>query len=159
MSGSEDKQRAFEARFGDVGHALSNATIAFHEAVAERLGLHITDHKALLELWQRGALPAGRIADLLGLSTGAVTALIDRLERHGLVERMRDPSDRRRVLVSPIRDAQREAAIMQLFEPMQRALGEALPDYDAEEQRLILDFIQRAIAALEKATREVRDGS
>jgi DNA-binding MarR family transcriptional regulator len=144
------------ARFGDAGHALSNATIAFHEAVAERLGLHITDHKALRVLWQRGPLPAGRLAEELGLSSGALTALVDRLERAGYVTRARDAADRRRVLVRPVRSSAREAEVMRLFEPMERAIGSTLRKYSDAERRLILDFIESAVAALQEATRELR---
>lgn len=152
-------EKSFLQNIGDAGRALSNATIAFHEAVADRLGLHITDHKALGILLEAGPLPAGRLAEALGLTTGAVTALVDRLERAGYVRRERDPADRRRVLVAPVRDAAREAEVQSLFEPMERALARHLPAYDDEEWRLIHDFIQRAVAALHEATLEVRRGA
>ncbi|HEX7119356.1 MAG TPA: MarR family transcriptional regulator [Longimicrobiales bacterium] len=150
--------KPFLQRFDDVGHALSNATIAFHEAVADRLGLHITDHKALRILYGGGPISAGRLGEHLGLTTGAVTALVDRLEQAGYVRRERDPADRRRVLVAPIRDAAREAKVRSLFEPLQRALARHLPDYDETEWRLIMDFIDRAVEALREATHEVRSG-
>ncbi|HEX6938579.1 MAG TPA: MarR family transcriptional regulator [Longimicrobiales bacterium] len=149
----------FLEAFGEAGRALSNATIAFHEAIADRLGLHITDHKALGILLDRGPLPAGQLAEILGLTTGAVTALTDRLERAGYVRRERDPEDRRKVLVAPVRDAARDAEIHSLFEPMTRALARHLPAYDEEQRALLLDFIHRAVAALREATREVRVGA
>ncbi len=61
----------------------STETIMFHQAVADVLGLHITDHKCLDIIYRYGAMPAGRLAELTGLTTGAVTGIIDRLEKSG----------------------------------------------------------------------------
>lgn len=144
-------------RFGATGHALSNAIIAFHQAVADQLGLHVTDHKALGILWAQGPMSAGRLGELLGLTTGAVTAVIDRLDRAGYVERRQDPADRRRVIVAPRHDPARDAEIQALFEPMERAFAQHLPDYNDAERQLILDFVEHAITALREATAEVRE--
>jgi DNA-binding MarR family transcriptional regulator len=88
------------ARFGRLGRELSTMTVLFQARIAEQLGLSGTDLKCL-ELVMRAGEPlsAGRIAQLSGLSTGAVTGVIDRLERRGLVRRTADPTDRRKVLV------------------------------------------------------------
>ena len=88
--------------------------------------------------------------------SGAVTALVDRLERAGYVERARDASDRRRVLVRPVRNSAREAEVMRLFEPMERAIGSTLRNYSDAERRLILDFIERSVDALQGAAKELR---
>lgn len=142
--------------FGEAGRALGNATIAFHEAVAERLGLHITDHKALGVLFDDGPMPAGRLGERIGLTTGSVTAMVDRLEKAGYVRRERDPGDRRKVVVTPIRDAEREAKIDALFGHMRRAFAKNLPGYGDEDLRLIVDFLGRSVAALREATAGVR---
>lgn len=88
------------ARFSELQRELSTMTVLFHSRIAEQMGLSGTDHKCL-ELAMRAKVPltAGQIAQLSGLSTGAVTGVIDRLERRGLVRRLRDPRDRRKVLV------------------------------------------------------------
>src|SRR6266480_4633598 len=84
------------ARFGQLGRELSTITVLFHSRVAEQMGLSGTDHKCLeLVIQAREPLTAGRIAQLSGLSTGAVTGVIDRLEQRGFVRRVRDPHDRR----------------------------------------------------------------
>src|SRR5690606_23650950 len=77
-----------------------NSTLAvfFHSAVAEQIGLGATEEKTLLIL-SDGPLSAGEIARHTGLTTPSVTSLIDRLERKGFVRRVRDPDDRRRVIV------------------------------------------------------------
>ena len=64
---------------------MSTETIMLHQAVADRLGLHITDHKCLDFIYRHGAMTAGRLAELSGLTTVAVTGIIDRLEAAGYV--------------------------------------------------------------------------
>ena len=103
------------ARFGSLGREGSTLTVLRHARIAEKMGLSGTDHKALdLVRQAEGALTAGRIAELTGLSTGAVTGVIDRLEKAGFVRRVRDRQDRRKVLVEivPI-DEERFAPLFQ----------------------------------------------
>src|SRR6185436_13668257 len=71
----------------------------FGQTVAIRFGLSESDVDALELLIDTGAATAGRLAELMGLTTGAVTRVIDRLERAGYVRRVPDPTDRRRVIV------------------------------------------------------------
>jgi DNA-binding MarR family transcriptional regulator len=73
---------------------------AFDALAAERLGIGLTDLKCLALVESSGGLTAGRLADLSGLTTGAVTGVLDRLERAGLVRRVRDDGDRRKVNVA-----------------------------------------------------------
>lgn len=76
-----------------------NASDAMDAAIAEWLGVNRTDVICLDILARLGTVPAGRLAEESRLTTGAVTAVLDRLERAGYVQRLADPSDRRRVLV------------------------------------------------------------
>src|SRR5215468_11906512 len=68
---------------------------------AEAVGLNPSDLGCLCLLLLHGPSPAGRLAELTGLTTGAVTGVIDRLERAGFAQRVLDPSDRRKVIVKP----------------------------------------------------------
>ena len=74
----------------------------FGQTVAIRFGLSESDVEALELLLDNGAATAGRLAELMGLTTGAVTRVIDRLEQAGYVRRVPDPADRRRVVVEPV---------------------------------------------------------
>src|SRR3954470_18692359 len=74
----------------------------FGQTVAIRFGLSESDIEALELLIDAGAATAGRLSDLMGLSTGAVTRVIDRLEQSGYVRRVPDPADRRRVIVEVV---------------------------------------------------------
>src|SRR5262245_54462886 len=97
-----------------AGRRLSTATIMFHQAVADRLGLNLTDHKCVDLLLLKGPLTAGELAGMTALTTGAITAALDRLERAGFVTREDDPRDRRRVVVQAV--PRRVKEISRLFE-------------------------------------------
>src|SRR6266508_1520346 len=97
---------------------MSTETIMFHQAIANVLGLHITDHKCLDLIYRFGAMPAGRLAELTGLTTGAVTGIIDRLEKAGYVRRTDDPKDRRRTIVEPTRNKRLERKLELIFIPL-----------------------------------------
>jgi DNA-binding MarR family transcriptional regulator len=74
-----------------------NQDSAFDNLAAERLGVNRTDLHCLNAIENSGGLTAGRLASEVGLTTGAVTGVIDRLERAGFARRVPDPDDRRRV--------------------------------------------------------------
>jgi DNA-binding MarR family transcriptional regulator len=89
-------------RIRPLARALTRAAEAERRlrlAAAERLGVGLSDFDALLLIDTAGPLAAGRIAEALALTTGAVTGLIDRLERAGWVQRTRHEADRRQVLI------------------------------------------------------------
>src|SRR5450755_2476708 len=87
---------------------MTGQGILFSQAVADRLGLAVTDAEALEQLAAMGRATAGQIAELTGLTTGAATRMIDRLEQSGFVRRGADPADRRRVIVEPILERVRD---------------------------------------------------
>src|SRR5690606_6880522 len=96
----EDRD-ALVARLLRAAPALVAAGLDFHAAVAESVGLSLTDLR-YLHLVTEGPVTAGDLARRTGLTTGAVTRVIDRLQRAGFVRRAADPSDRRRVIVEPV---------------------------------------------------------
>jgi len=94
-SGRPELERAVTDQ---LGRQLGGHALLFHQAVAERLGLNATDLKCLDLARGEQDITAGRIAELTGLTTAALTSVIDRLEARGIVRRERDLSDRRKVL-------------------------------------------------------------
>lgn len=130
-------------RFGMYARETSALTVMFHSRVAERMGLSPTDEKCLdLAMRAEGPVTAGRIAELSGLSTGAVTGVIDRLERAGYVRRVRDPHDRRKVLVEVTLED--ENRFSHLFEGAQQTLREVLSQFSPEE-RVVLERYNKAM--------------
>ena len=142
----DDMQRA--------GRQLSAATIMFHQAIADRLGLNPTDHKCLDLLVLKGLMTAGELAEMTGLTTGAITGVIDRLEGAGYVRREDDPNDRRRVILRVIPKGYRE--IGRLFESLSAAVNDLGARYNDRELATILDFMTRSSQMLHEETRKLR---
>lgn len=119
----------------------SALTVMFHTKVAEQMGVSATDEKCLdLAMRAGGPVTAGRIAELSGLSTGAVTGVIDRLERAGYVRRVRDPHDRRKVLVEvTVGDVDKFG---QIFEVARQSLVEVLGQFDDGELEVIERYLK-----------------
>jgi DNA-binding MarR family transcriptional regulator len=124
---------------------MSTETIMFHQAVADELGLHITDHKCLDLIRYYGAMPAGGLAELTGLTTGAVTGIIDRLEKAGYVRRANDPKDRRRTIVEPTRNKKLERKIEMIFTPFHERMHKLLTSYSDSELAFLLDVLTKSL--------------
>lgn len=119
-----------------AGREHSDATVIFHATVADRLGLHPTDSKAMSLL-----------------RTASVTALVDRLERRGLARRRPDPTDRRRVMVEATREGIGE--FVPFFESSRRSLGRLFEPYTTKELEVILDFLMRSAVRLRAETQRL----
>ena len=132
-----------------------NTTDAFDEAVAAALGINRTDLRCLDILEQEGSITAGRLAERMGLSTGATTAVLDRLERAGFARRVRDASDRRRVLVELTPEVQKRS--WEYYAPLAERAEELYGRYTEEELGLLLDFMQTAAELFEPLLAEIRD--
>jgi DNA-binding MarR family transcriptional regulator len=139
----------------ELGRELSARTLMFHAAIAERVGLSATEHKALDLLSRSGSLTAGQLAEVTGLTTGAITGLIDRLEKVGFVRRERDSSDRRKVVIYPVIE-KIEQEIVPLFVSMSQQTEILLSRYSEQELAIIQDFISRSIALLQAETNKLR---
>ncbi len=131
-------------------------SLQMHEAVARKAGLSGTDHKYLGFLLEKGQMTAGELASLTGLTTGAVTGLIDRFEKKNLVRRQFAADDRRKVFIVPNTDI-----IMALLEPLYRefrrrneALLAAFPE---SERQIIESYFRQAIAIMQETTDELND--
>lgn len=123
-------------------------------ASAEAAGLHATEWYALSLIDFHGALTSGELAGRTGLTTGATTRLIDRLEKAGFVRRQADPSDRRRVIVEPVQDAL--GRIEDVVSPARRHVADVLAHYDDEQRALLFDYFARAAPAFRAASEEIR---
>lgn len=113
----------------------------FGQSIAIRLGLSESDIDALELLIDTGAATAGKLAEVMGLTTGAVTRVIDRLEQAGYVRRTTDPADRRRVVIEVV--PERVATIESLLESLERAASAEVGRYTAEQLELINGFLSR----------------
>lgn len=127
------------------------SALQMHETVGRRAGLSGTDHKYLGFLLQKGQMTAGELSSLTGLTTGAVTGLIDRFEKKNLVKRQFAENDRRKVLVEPVTEN-----IMALLEPLYKEFrnkSEALiASFSDEEMKVIESYFLKAIDLMNETT-------
>jgi DNA-binding MarR family transcriptional regulator len=136
---SSSKRQLFESLIYEVRRSQA-ATDRYDEAVADAIGINRTDMRCLDVIQREGPVPAGRLAEETGLTTGAITTVLDRLERGGFARRVRDPNDRRRVLVEVTPGALEGAGD---FYGEHLALAERqYKRYTEEQIALLLDWVR-----------------
>lgn len=144
MSTVAEERAALEEAIEAALRESSGLAVLFSQAVADTVGIRPTDLEALDVLVRTGPVTAGRFAALTGLTSGAITGLVDRLERRGYVRREPNPADRRSVLVCAVEHAERELA--PVYQGMKHASRGLLARYSVAELAVILDFLTRATA-------------
>jgi DNA-binding MarR family transcriptional regulator len=146
---SSRKRNALIIRVGmELGRELSTTSIFFHQAIAGKLGLNVTDTRCfeLMSRYSEGPLTAGDLARATGLTTGAVTGILDRLEKAGLVERFRETSDRRKVFVRPRPEALQRVG--RLYEGLAAASLKHASSYSTKELELIKGYLEGSLQIL-----------
>jgi len=132
--------------------ASQTATDMLDAAVADYLGIDRTAYRCLDILDQEGPMTAGRLAERARLSPGAMTALLDRLERKGLARRSRDTEDRRRVLVEVTPELRQQAA--QLYGTPEEGADE-LAAFTDEQLEFLTAFLRGSVAYQEERMRRL----
>lgn len=154
---SRDSRDELVATLGRAVRANQATVDAFDEATAQKFGVNRTDLRCLDLLMEElgGEATPGQLGARLGLSTGSVTAMVDRLAKLGYVTRSPDPTDRRKVVVRPtdtILDKSRE-----IYGPLVAGGVELLAAYTEEQLELLIDFQVRARALQEEQLKRLRD--
>lgn len=140
-------------RYVALAREFSARAVLFHETVAQKLGLHATDVKALRLLGEE-AMTAGQLAERVGLTGASVTALVDRLEAMGFVTRARDAADRRRVAIRAVPAKVR--ALDRLYGTYNAEMAALLSGYDAASFAAIADYMAKATDLLAAQTAKLR---
>lgn len=126
----------------------------FAKAVADRAGISSSDMDCMDFLNLEGRMTAGRLAELTGLTTGAITGVVDRLEKAGFVRRERDESDRRKVFIVPVEE--RMVEIGRFYELMQRAMQKQSEDFTDSELRTLLRYANGSYQSILEATHQLK---
>jgi DNA-binding MarR family transcriptional regulator len=126
----------------------------FAQAVAEHAGISSSDMDCMDFLNMEGRMTAGRLAELTGLTTGAITGVVDRMEKAGFVRRERDDRDRRKVFIAPV--PERQAEIGRFYVLMQRAMEKLSDGYTDAELKLLLRYATEAYHSILEATNQLK---
>jgi DNA-binding MarR family transcriptional regulator len=152
---SRAKTRA--ALMQELEHAMRRSSaqgVIFGQTIANRVGISNSDMECLDFLILEGRVTAGRLAEVTGLTTGAITGVVDRLEQSGLVRRERDETDRRKVFIAAV--SENTAKIGRFYEHLQRAMLKAWDTYSEQELRLLLRFATQGYEVMLAATEELK---
>lgn len=153
---SQEGKQALIGRLMLAMRRSSAAGVLHSQAVARRVGVNSSDLECLDLILMKGPSTAGEIARHTGLTSGAVTGLIDRLERLGLVERTDDPDDRRKVLVRVREEG--IAPIAAHFAPMEKTMQALLAGYGKDELKLLISFADRGADFVLQRVAELNEG-
>lgn len=140
----------------EAGRAMSTVSVLFHQSVAEKVGLSGADHKYLNLLFEHGSMTAGEMAEKSNLTTGAVTGIIDRLEKKNLVKRKSDPNDRRKVYIV----LQKENAMKVLgpiFDSLQQDLSKLFENFDDEQLETIKQYLHQVVTLFEQKIEKLKN--
>ncbi len=138
----------------EVGREIGARTILFHQAIANMVGVSVTDMKCLDYVDRGGDVTAGDLARLTGLTTGAITAAIDRLEKAGLARRERSETDRRKVFIR-IAESPATERIGPIFDALGKEVSALATRYSTRELETIKDFCERCIEIMRRQTEKV----
>lgn len=140
----KSKRRELLNKLWELGRTMSTQTVFLHQAIAQSVGLNATDTKCLdLMLREPGdPVTAGWLSDVTGLTTGAITHILDRLEKRQFIERVRDTRDRRKVFIR-VRPESLEPLIPK-YEAVGRAFMDLAEQYGDRKLQLICDYMEKA---------------
>lgn len=150
------KEEAQLAR--QLGGRLSTGVVLFHGAVAERLGINVTDWRCLELLLRTGPTNPTRLAQHTGMSSAAVAQILGRLERAGLVVRRPDPSDGRRTVVHPVADPERDRELGELFTSLQERMSGLTSAFTDDQLAAVTAFMTGLADIMESEAAAVRRG-
>lgn len=127
---------------------FTRESLMLQQAISQEAGLNPTDAECLDYLMEMGPSTAGALGKATGLTTGAITSLIDRLERSGFVKRSADPNDRRKVIVSLI--PERKAGISARYAGLSTAVRQLLSLYTINEIKFLIRHTNALTAVFEQ---------
>jgi DNA-binding MarR family transcriptional regulator len=145
MSSTSSKRLELTQQIDWALRELSTSTVLAASAIAEKVGMGPNDFKCAELLVRNGPMTAGQLAKASGLTTGAITGIVDRLERAGWARREADSKDRRKVIIHPgPQDNQKTAA--ELYDSHAQMMDLLLSNYSDEQLAFILRFVRRLTA-------------
>ncbi len=156
-SGSQEKRAEVLGELARELRQFNGLGASFFRAAAAQIGMTVTDMQVIDILESTGPSTAGQLADLTGLTTGAITGMLNRLEEAGLVRRERDPNDGRRVIVRLAKGKDERHEIGPIFDSLGKAWDEMASHYNDEQITFLLEFLKRSNALSRKEIVRLRE--
>jgi DNA-binding MarR family transcriptional regulator len=140
----------------DPGRELATAVIVFHESLAKKAGLTAAESRCLGILFQHDVVTAGELARATGLTTGAITGIVDRLQKDGWLRREANPADRRSVLIRALPHPRRDAVLRPGYTRLREAMAALMAEFSPAELLVVERYLEGAIGMLHRLTEELR---
>jgi len=140
----------------NLGRELATAVILFHETLARRAGMSAAESRCLGVLGQLGVATAGQLAKATGLTTGAITGIVDRLEKAGYARREPHPSDRRSVLIRPLPHPKLGEMLEPAYLKLRDAMAAVAADFTPAELIVVARYLTQATDTLRTLTEELK---
>src|SRR5215470_15492315 len=157
--GSRNKKPEMDGKLVNELRQSYGLGASFFRAAAARIEMTDTDMQVIDILESTGEATAGQLANLMGLTTGTFTAILNRLEKAGLVRRERDPNDGRRVIVKLATGSDGKQEVNPLFSSLGKAWEEVAAQYDDEQKSFLLEFLQRTNTLAREEIARLRDAA
>ena len=142
------------------GREFTTAVVLFQEALASKLGLNATDYRCLELIIRKGSMTAKALAEEVHLTTGAITGIVDHLEKAGYVKRLENPKDRRSIIIEPLlTHKQLHEKTGNIMDSYQTAMGELFKRYNAEQTAAIVDFLKEFVKVLKEQASKIQGAS
>ena len=135
------RQGRVEEIVGTLVRKQTTAVVLFHHALAERLGLGPTDHKCLDLLRDRGPMAGSELGAITGLTSGAITGVVGRLERAGYLRREPDANDQRKQILHLV---PKSSPFQGVLQPLRQDVAKVVENFDAHQLSAIAQFLDRS---------------
>lgn len=155
----KSRRRELLAKLWDLGRKMSTQTVFLHQAIAQSVGLNATDTKCvdLILRGPEGGVTAGQLSEMTGLTTGAITHILDRLEKRKFIERVRDGGDRRKVFLRVRQESL--APVIPKYEAIGKAFLGLAEEYGDKELQVICGYMEKATEISERELARIIAGN
>lgn len=143
-----------------LGKEFTTAVVVFQEALASKLGLNATDYRCLELITRKGSMTAKALAEEVHLTTGAITGIVDHLEKASYVERLENPKDRRSIIINPlITREQLHDKTGYIMDSYRSAMTELFKRYNVDQTVAIVDFLKEFVKVLKDQASKIQDAT
>lgn len=140
------------------GREFTTSVVLFQEVLASKLGLNATDYRCLEFILRMGSMTAKALAEEVHLTTGAITGIVDHLEKAGYVERLENPKDRRSIIINPlVTHKQLGEKTGRIMESYRAAMTQLFKRYNAEQTAAIVDFLGEFVKILKEQASKIQE--
>ena len=156
MSKINTSPKSTAANVSGLGRDMATAVITFHETLARRAGMSAAETRCLGVLGRMQVATPGQLAQATGLTTGAITGIVDRLEKAGYAKREPNPADRRSLLIRAVNQDKVGQILGPIYDSLREAMTQMASRYTPEQLEIIARYLEDTTAVLQSETARLK---